>query len=82
VLESHFISRTAVEILLRESFSEHDYREFLTERNKSLLQGVQKVLISEELEMGPAHHELDIAIEEVELGIRKIIIDTLGEDPS
>ncbi|MBT5230598.1 MAG: hypothetical protein HOM11_10025 [Methylococcales bacterium] len=47
-----------------------------------MLQGVQKVLISEELEMGPAHHELDIAIEEVELGIRKIIIDTLGEDPS
>ncbi len=81
-LESHFISRNAVSILLRKDFGVEDYSEFLKERNKSLTQGIQTFLLSEAVHIEPVIPELNNAIEQIELDIRKVIIDTLGENPS
>jgi len=51
LLESHLISRKAVEILLREDFSKNDYYEFIEERKKTIMKEVKKILrIQEELQ--------------------------------
>lgn len=44
VLESHLISRKAVEILLRENFTVDDYDEFIDEREKSIMKEIRKVI--------------------------------------
>jgi hypothetical protein len=44
VLESHLISKKAVEILLRENFNENDFREFLNERNHTIREKIEKLL--------------------------------------
>ena len=43
VLESHFISNKAFDILLREDFGPADYREFVVERRKTLLEHIAQL---------------------------------------
>lgn len=43
-LESHMISRNAVEILLREEFSKKDYEEFLKEREHTIMGKIRNII--------------------------------------
>lgn len=43
-LESHMISRKAVEILLRENFSKEDYQEFIEERQRTIMDKLRSIL--------------------------------------
>ncbi|MDE0126829.1 MAG: DUF262 domain-containing protein [Bryobacterales bacterium] len=57
-LESHYISRTGFDILLRDPFTSADYESFLEERQRTLQNA-----ISERLDLPPQLRELDAQVE-------------------
>jgi hypothetical protein len=77
ILESHFISPVALDILLRDPFGPDDYEAFITERQKIILEAIENLLIKERLDLAPQLRELDVAIEQVELSIRRSVQETL-----
>ena len=79
-LESHFISPTAFEILLRDPFTRSDYEAFLTERQRTLLEAIEDLLVKERLDLSPQLRELDAQVEAVELALRRRIDEALGGD--
>ncbi len=82
VLESHFISPAALEILQREPFEADDFEAFIAERHRTILEAIEDLLIKERLDLSPTLREMDQQIEETELNLRKLVADSLGGDPS
>ncbi|MFC2165398.1 DUF262 domain-containing protein [Acidobacteriota bacterium] len=80
IIESHFISPAALEILLREPFGPDDYEAFISERQRSIIEAIEFLLIKERLDLSPALRELDRKVEETELGLRKCIVSTLDNN--
>jgi len=80
ILESHFISRHAFEILTRNPFTPADFEEFLTERRRALLEGIEDLLVKQRLDLAPHVRELDGRIESVELELRRRIGQALRND--
>ena len=78
ILESHFISRRAYEILLRDPFTPDDFEKFVMERRDSFLEGIQDLLIKQRLDMSPQVRELDADVEKVELSLRGIISERMN----
>jgi hypothetical protein len=81
ILEAHLITPAALNILLRDPFGPADYEAFLTERQRTILDAIENLLIKERLDLSPTLRELDQDIEKTELGLRACIADTLGNDP-
>jgi hypothetical protein len=81
VLESHFISPTALEILLRNPFGPDDYEAFISERQRTMLEAIESLLIKERIDLSVPLRELDQQIERTELDLRLCIVDMLGNDP-
>lgn len=79
VLASHFISEEATTILLRKEFGPADFQEFLNERRRTIMEGIQSLLVKERIDMEPALRDLDAAIEQVELAVRREIVEVFGE---
>lgn len=77
MLESHFISPRAFEILLRDPFSSDDYEAFIDERQRTLLAAIQNLLIKQRLDLSPELRELDEQVESIELSLRDQIEPTL-----
>lgn len=82
ILESNFISSAALEILLRDPFTPDDYEAFITERQRTIQQAIESLLIKERLDLIPLLRDLDEKIEQVELGLRKLIVTAMGNDLS
>jgi hypothetical protein len=82
ILESHFISPLAFDILLRDPFGPDDFEAFITERQRTLQDAIENLLIKERLDLTPQLRDLDTATEQVELNMRKIVESTLGSDVS
>jgi hypothetical protein len=82
VLESHFISPAAFAVLLRDPFKADDYETFISERQRTLLEAIENLLIKERLDLSPLLRELDQHVEDIELALRKRIAETLGGDPA
>jgi hypothetical protein len=82
ILESHFISPTAFDILLRNPFGPDDFEAFIAERQHTLQDAIENLLIKERLDLPPQLRELDAATEEVELALRATIETTLSGDAS
>ena len=80
VLESHFVSSVALEILLRNPFGKEDFEAFINERQRTIQEAIENLLIKERLDLSPAIRELDAQVEGVELGLRAVIADTLDDD--
>ena len=76
-LESHCISPAALEILLREPFTPADYEAFLKERQHTLQEAIEELLIKERLDLSPRLRELDGQIEAIELALRGLVNDTV-----
>lgn len=76
-LESHFISPAALDILLRVPFGPDDFDLFLRERQRTVQDAIEDLLIKERLDLPPQLRQLDSQIEAVELGIRGVIVDRL-----
>lgn len=77
-LESHFISPDAYDILLRDPFAPSDYEDFLAERQRTLQEAIEDLLVKERLDLGPRLRELDARVEEVELDLRRLVDRMLG----
>ncbi|MGA3267320.1 MAG: DUF262 domain-containing protein [Verrucomicrobiota bacterium] len=82
ILESHFISAVAFDILLRNPFGPDDFEAFVAERQRTLQDAIENLLIKERLDLPPQLRDLDAATEQVELGVRKALETTLGGDVS
>lgn len=78
LFETHCISPRAIDILLRDPFTPDDFEDFINERERTIL-GAIKSLLKERPRPGPDIRELDRAIESVELELRRVILDTLGD---
>ncbi len=81
ILESHFISPAAEEILLRDPFTPEDFEAFITERQRTIQEAIETLLIKDRLDLSPRLRELDQRIEQVELRLRQVIEETLEHDP-
>jgi hypothetical protein len=73
ILETHLISREAVQILLRDPFTAEDYHEFINERKRTILDAIENICIKELTSIPPVLRELDDKIESVELNLRELI---------
>lgn len=82
ILESHFISPAALTILLRDPFSPDDFEAFITERQRTIQDAIENLLIKERLDLPPQLRDLDAMIEQSELGIRKVIDATFSGNGS
>ncbi len=80
VLESHFISQEALSILLRTPFTSADYEAFISERQRTLLEAIENLLVKQRIDLSPQLRELDERIECIELAIRKQVVATLEDD--
>lgn len=80
ILESHFISPTAFDILRCDPFDPDDFEAFLAERQRTLQDAIEDLLVKERLDLPPQLRQLDAQVEAVELGLRGIIDETLGGD--
>jgi len=78
-LESHFISPTAFDILMRKDFSPEDYEAFIAERQRTLQDAIESLLVKERLDLAPNLREIDAEIEAIELAIRAEIKKQIGE---
>ena len=81
-LESHFISPAAFDILLRDPFTTDDFDAFLAERQSTLQDAIEDLLVKERLDLPPQLRELDARIEAVELALRRGIDEALNGDPA
>lgn len=82
ILESHFISPAAQEILLRDPFTAADFAAFTVERQRTLQHGIESLLVKERLDLPANLRELDEAVESVELRLRDTLLEALGADAS
>ena len=82
ILESHFISAKALQILLRDPFRPADFDEFISERQRTLLDALEYLLVKERLDLPPNLRALDASIEKAETGLRGLIANELGDDPA
>ena len=80
VLESHFISSAALAVLLRKPFTSDDYEAFIVERQRTLLEAIENLLIKERIDLSPQLRELDERVEGIELSIREQVVTTLEDD--
>jgi hypothetical protein len=67
---------------LREPFKSDDYEAFITERQRTIMEAIENLLIKERLDLSPQLRELDQKVEDIELALRTRISDTLGGDAS
>jgi hypothetical protein len=65
VLESHFISPAAFDILLRDPFGPGAFEAFIAERQRTLQDAIENLLIKERLDLSPQFRELDEKIEAI-----------------
>ncbi len=82
LLESHFISSAALEILLRDPFTPDDFEGFITERQRTIEEAIENLLIKERVDLPPNLRDLDEQLEKVELDLRALIVNTLDSDPA
>lgn len=82
ILESHFISPAALAVLLRDPFTSADFDAFISERQRTLMEAIENLLIKERLDLSPHLRELDERVEAVELELRVKISEVLGNDPT
>ncbi len=82
VFESHLISPKAFEILLRNPFTPDDFNAFITEREHTIKQAIESLLIKGRLDLKPLLRALDERLEKVELALRNNIVDALQNDPA
>ena len=80
LLEKHFISPTAFDILMRDPFTVDDYEAFLDARQQTIQEAIEDLLIKQRLKLSPRIRELDAQIETIELGLRALVVETLGNN--
>ncbi len=78
ILETHFISSSAFDILLRAPFTPADFEAFIADRQRILQDAIENLLIKERLDLPPQLRELDADTEQLELKLRRGREDSVG----
>ena len=84
IMESHLISPLALDILMRDPFTPDDFEDFISERQRTVQEAIENLLIKERLDLSPQLRDLDEQVERTELALRSVIHDCLaanGESP-
>ncbi len=81
-MASHSISSVALDILLRDPFTPADFEAFIQERQRTLMDAIESLLVHERLDLPPALRDLDQRIERVELRLRALIAEAAVDDPT
>lgn len=79
VLSSHLISKKAANILLRKPFTKNDFDDFLKERQSTIINAIENLLIKEKIDIPVAFQKLNNEIEEIEIVLRKTIVNALDD---
>ena len=79
-LETHFVSPAAFDILLRDPFTPADFEAFIMERQRTLQDAIENLLIKERLDLSPNLRELDAQTEPIELRLRNAVDEALSGD--
>jgi len=79
ILQSHLISRTACEILMRDPFTEEDFMEFLKERERTIKASIRHKIIEDAMELPPELKKLNDEIESLELNLRGLIAERIDD---
>jgi len=82
IFESHFISHAAFDILLHTPFTSADFDAFLAERQRTIQDAIEDLLVKERLDLPPRLRDLDAQIEQVELHLRTLIAELLDNEPT
>ena len=80
ILESHYISPTAFDILMRKDFGPDDYEAFISERQRTIQAAIEELLIKQRLDLALNLRELDSDIEGIEFGLRDLVEEKIGDD--
>jgi hypothetical protein len=80
IMASHFVSPSALNILLRDPFTADDFETFITERQKTIVAAIDSLLVHDRLEMPPDLRALDERIERIELTLRAAVVEASGGD--
>jgi len=80
MLSTHFVSDKAMKILLRKPFTANDYENFISERQKTIQDAIEDLLIKQRLDLTPVLREIDKSIEEIELSLRSVIVELCQND--
>jgi hypothetical protein len=80
ILATHFVSARAFDILLRDPFTSEDFEGFIAERQRTIQDAIETLLIKRRLDLPLALRDLDAGVEAVELRLREIIRDGLHGD--
>lgn len=80
ILDSHFISEDAFEILRRNPFSASDFEEFVAERHRTLMAGIKDLFVHGRLDLDTNLRDLDQDIENIELTLRQLVSKLLDHN--
>ncbi len=81
ILNKHLISDKAIDILLKEDFTPEDYRLFLIERQNTIYDVIDAVVLREKdvVEIPASFKALWSDVELIEIGLRKLVNEKLSE---
>ncbi|MDE2933221.1 MAG: DUF262 domain-containing protein [Chloroflexota bacterium] len=79
-LESHLISRAAFDILQRQPFTPDDFEDFISERQRTIQDAIESLLIKQRLDLPPQLRNLDADVEAIELALRRCIASAIDGD--
>ncbi len=82
LLKSHLISPVGLSILLREPFKPGDFEEFLNDRQRTIQDAIEDLLVKSRLDLSPRLRELDSGVENIELSLRHFIARELQDSPA
>lgn len=80
MMESHLISAKALDTLLRKPFTQDDFEEFINQRQRSIQEAIENLLIKERLDLSPQLRELDESVEITELALRECVREVVSQD--
>ncbi len=80
ILESHLISATAFDILLRDPFTPADFNDFISERQLTMQDAIENLLVKARLDLPENLREMDAKIESVELSLRSVVAASLSHE--
>jgi len=79
MMQSHFISGAALDVLLRDPFTPDDFEEFIRERQRTIGSAIQSLLIGGRADLSPDLRALDEEVERIELALRALIVERLSD---
>lgn len=80
ILQSHFISPAALDVLLRDPFGPDDFNEFIRERQRTIIATINTKLLDKWADLPPDLRPLNDAVERIELKLRALVAKRLDDD--